>query len=170
VSKTLFLSGLFFCFDSLFFFFFFFEGTEEVECFSFVNLFLKEKDQENLIDAICTATPSEIKVSRELESDWFSDLWCFKKALREAYDKENIIKFDTRVKLESAGDLQAILEANLNPSRPESGVDMSKMEDDVNMFLKRTEGQTGTDIRFLAKLIATRSREHLNALHVAVAK
>ena len=49
-------------------------------------------DEGCLIDALCTATPSEVN------------------ATREAYNKESVIKFDTRVKLETAGDMQAILE------------------------------------------------------------
>jgi annexin A13 len=124
-------------------------------------------EEASLIDSLCTATPREIAFTRE------------------AYNKDAIIKylspfrcfgfwvlfrFDTKIKLESAGDVQAIFEANLDSKRPESGIDMSTMEDDCVTFIKKTEGQTGTDIRYLAKLIATRSREHLNALHIQVAK
>lgn len=75
-------------------------------------------DEKAMIDVLCTATPSQIR------------------ATKEAFNRMYIIKFDTRVKLESAGNLQQIFEAVLNPKRPESGVQQEHMAQDIENFAK----------------------------------
>lgn len=108
-------------------------------------------DEMALIDCLMTATPKQIA------------------AVREVWSRLYTISFDTRIRFETGGHLQDVLDSAMSPLRPESGVDNSKMTDDLETFYRATEGRAGTDEGALAKLIATRSRDHLIALSQAYA-
>lgn len=107
-------------------------------------------DEQALIDCLMTAYPSQIKAVREVWSHLYK-----------------IMSFDTRIKFETGGNLQDVFDSAMSPTRPESGVDHSKMVDDIETFYRATEGKVGTDEAALARLIATRSRDHLMALSEA---
>ncbi len=107
-------------------------------------------DEGALIDCLCTALPSQIRAVKEVWHHRYSG-----------------VKFESRIKCEVSGNFQDVLEAVMDSGRPESGVDVSKMEHDLEDFYKATEGKIGTDEKALAKIVKHRSREHLWALNDA---
>jgi len=100
-----------------------------------------------LVDVLATADPTKMAVFR---AEW---------------KKEHpLIQLDSRVKLETKGDLQKIFEAFLNESRPASGIMEDKIEADLDILFKATEGKLGTDEKSIAQIVSERSPEHLKVL------
>lgn len=112
----------------------------------------KGTDEEVIIDCICPNTPLQIR------------------RIEEAYNKLFTIHMRSRIKLETSSDLQDVFDACMNNTRPEQGIQESDMQADLETFFKATEGKLGTDESSLAKLIATRSKEHLVAMNARYSK
>merc|ERR1711916_303328 len=83
----------------------------------------------------------------------------------EVYNEMFTIHMRTRVKLETSSDLQAVIEACMSNTRPESGIMQDQMEADMEKFYAATEGKLGTDENALATIITSRSREHCEMLN-----
>lgn len=105
-------------------------------------------DEMMLLDALIGATPGVV--------EWIRKLW---------KQKHPLIGVDTRIKLETRGDLQRILEAILDNKRPESGIDAATVDADLEELHKATEGKIGTHEAKICSIIASRSREHLQHLN-----
>ena len=63
------------------------------------------------------------------------------KEMKEAYKKHFLIPLQLRVDLDTSGKFQKVLDAILNCTRPEGGVDQAKVEADLETMFKATEGK-----------------------------
>lgn len=104
-------------------------------------------DELILIDVLLTASPAKIEA---LRAEW--------------KHSHPLISMDTRIKLETKGDLQRIFEAVIHDQRPHSGISEDKLQDDIDALHAATEGKLGTDEKAIAALVATRSSQHLQTL------
>jgi hypothetical protein len=88
--------------------------------------------------------------------------------VKRAYQHHHAVPLQARVDFESSGVFQKLVDANLTGSRPENGIRMEFVEQDLITLFNATEGKTvGTDTGPIITLIQQRSDAHLVYLNQA---
>lgn len=87
---------------------------------------------------------------------------------KDAYKHHHLIGMQARVDFDTSGTFQKLLDAAMRSSRPEDGVHLEWVEQDLITLFNATEGKTfGCDNKAIIDLIEHRSKAHLVHLNEA---
>jgi len=106
-------------------------------------------DEKLLMDCILSATEEQI---HDVKKSW---------------EKGYFIPMIARLMMDGIllGGFHSLLEQALAENKPESGIMEDKIENDIEVLFKATEGKLGTDEMAVVNICNTRSREHLLKLN-----